>query len=171
MTAIWERWEGEEAEAYAAFRGYLEQIAPRRLSGMHLVLQVALPTLYSWCARYKWAMRAEGFDAHFRKIRDEHLEALMRESAEKIAEKHAESLADLREIVGAELAKHLAQIKSTPRSVMSFSETVRAAETMIKMDRLIRGLETETVKIDMSETSLEDLKELREHAARAIKGE
>lgn len=171
MCSVWERWEGEEPEAYAAFRYYLEQTAPRRINALYLVQTVALPTLYSWAQRYQWARRAEAFDAHFRAVRDAHLEALMKENAESIAEKHAEFLADLREIVGVELAKQLAQIKSTPRSMMSFSEIVRAGDMVIKADRLIRDMTTDNVKLDMRGASIEDLQALREQALRALEGD
>lgn len=171
MVSIWERWEGEEPEAYAAFRYYLEQVAPRRLNALHLVQHVALPTLYGWAQRYQWSRRAEAFDLHFRSVRDEHLEKLMRESAERVAEKHMAALADMREIVGAELAKHLAQIQSSPRSMLSFAEVVRATETVIKADRLIRGLETDNLSIEFGNASLEDLKDLRDRALRVMKPE
>lgn len=171
MCSIWERWEGEEETAYAAFRYYLELTAPRRINSLYLVQTVALPTLYTWAARYQWQRRAEAFDAHFRQVRDEHLEALLKEDAKQIAQKHAELLADWRDIVGIELAKHLAQIKSTPRSMLSFAEIVRAGDMVIKADRLIRDLATDVVQLDMGEASLEQLKELREQAMRVIKGE
>lgn len=171
MCSIWERWEGEEESAYAAFRYYLEQTAPRRINSLYLVQTVALPTLYTWASRYQWARRSEAFDAHFRHLRDSHFEALLKEDAVKIAEKHAEFLGDLREIVGVELAKQLSQIKSTPRSMLSFSEIVRAGDIVIKADRLIRDLATDVVQVDMGEASLEQLKALREQALRVIKGE
>lgn len=166
MCSIWERWEGEEEAAYGSFRYYLEQTHPRRINSLYLVQTIALPTLLSWAQRYQWVRRAEAFDAHFRSIRDEHLEALMKEHAESIAQKHAETLADIREIVGIELAKNLARVKSSPGTLMTFSEVIKACDMVIKADRLIRDMSTDKVQIDLTNASIEDLQRLRDETLR-----
>lgn len=171
MSQIWKQWEGEPVAAYNAFRYYLELRSPRRLNGLSMSLSVNVNTIYDWAKRYSWVTRASAFDCYFKELRDSHLEALLKEQAEEIAKKHVEMLSDLREIVGIELSKHLAQIRSTPRSMMSFSEIVRAGETVIKADRLIRDMSTEAVSVDMTNVSLDVLQSLRDQAKAALKGD
>lgn len=60
---IWERWEGEPADAYAAFKHYLEQgRGKRQVRAVNIDLGLKPHSNYYYSEKYQWVERATAYD-------------------------------------------------------------------------------------------------------------
>lgn len=159
----WERQANESEEAWLSFRAYRDMHPSERLikrAGVHRVT-----TLSKWYRDHNWDDRVKAYDAHFDKLSVEERERIYARAAKEIATDHMMILADMREFLFGEWRKYVEASRSTEMHGLAKPETlVRMAETVVKLDRLVRGESTENVntktEIDTSKLSLDELRTL-----------
>ncbi len=164
LPEVWERQASEPEEAWIAFKCYREMAPDERL--LKRAATARMLTLSKWYRDFNWADRCRAYDAKFDKMRIEERERIYRRAAREIAIDHMVMLADTRELYTREFAKLLsASRESEMHGLIKPDTLVRMAETMVKLDRLVRGETTENVgstEMDLGQLSIEEIRTLNE---------
>lgn len=168
----WERQAAESDEAWLAFRAYRDMPPDERLLKRAAVVRMS--TLSKWYRDHNWADRCTAYDAKFDKLRVEERERMYRRTAREVAIDHMVMLADTRELYTREFQKLLEASRQSEMHGLIKPETlVRMAETMVKLDRLVRGESTEHVatstEMDLSKLSIDEIRTLHELLGKAEK--
>lgn len=156
MSELWDRQDGETDEAFRAFVYYRDMPMPRRVDawGQYGVAQV-----FRWHKEWAWNIRARAYDNHLSSFAVRCKEAEIAKSSKTIAEEHMAILADLRNVLQQEVAKLVEQSTSSAGGpVMRTGDMVRMLDSVVKLDRLVRGESTEKIEtVDLSHMSDEEL--------------
>lgn len=169
----WTRRKNEDEAAWKAFVSYREQRSPRRTQYVTVDgMQVSPGDIATWAKKYDWLTRAADYDAHLDTVFLAEREAALKIGAQTAAAEHLQILASMREVLGREMAKWNAASRDAGVTVMKPGELQKYAETVVKLERLVRGQSTETVETvyDFSKLTTEEIKtllELTEKAAMA----
>src|SRR5215831_2111214 len=83
ITSLWERLPNETAQAYAAWRAYLEMEAPRSLRRLAQDLHRSVTLLNGWSSRWRWQRRLEAYLADQEERRLHELERDIRTATDR----------------------------------------------------------------------------------------
>jgi len=140
----WDRRPRETEEAYAAFRGWLEQAPHRNVADLKRELGVSLSLLWRWHKRHGWKDRALAFDremarereADLRKQRHQVLERQLRRAEE------ADAIGRLLLRRGVPRDPHSGEVHGIDESALRCSERLLRLATDIE-SRCLAGTEPE----------------------------
>lgn len=165
-----ERQPDESDGSWAGFQVYRDMGPSRSLAAVSTKIGTPLSTLKSASATHAWRTRAQDWDRHIDRVRTNALET---EEAAR-ARMSLDTVNLLSATVVRELSKLLAEAQEMPHSVMKANTLCRAAETCVKLQRLIDGSPTERVEVgggvDYSALSDSDLETLEKIARKAAGG-
>lgn len=114
-----------------------------------------------WIRAFFWRERVTEYDKYLDAGRVEVIEQTYRETAREVAAKHRQMLEDARSVAMTELAKLKERVGNTAFEVVKPSDLTKLVDTIVKLDRLIRGETTESVQLtDMSKLSDEELDQI-----------
>lgn len=137
---------------------------PRRLDRIRVPGQISKPLqqLLEWHGAGCWADRAAAWDSHLDALRQAEQEAAVRQSAQDIQAQHIQIIKEARELALDQLGKMQAAALEGDSHFMKPNELTRLIESVVKLDRLVRGESTENTKeqVDMSSLSLDELRAL-----------
>ncbi len=156
----WERGEGEMAKAYDAFREYRDLGASRSLLKVAEKLGKSLRHLKKWSTNHEWPSRALAYDEHIEKKRQGVYETKLGE----VNAAHLDMARSARESVMVPLRALLrriekvredgpgaaAEVENIPiEKLLSIARPyVKLALEVIRMERLLYGLPTQTIKTE-----------------------
>lgn len=159
----WERQPGEPDDCFNAFRYYRDMPMPRQ--ALRASPMVGTNTLWQWCNKWSWIARASQYDDHISDLAIAEREALVKQSARDIQVQHMGILQGARELLEREVAKYLAISREAKGpSLLKPAELSKLLDSVVKLDRLVRGETTENVAPteDLSNLSVDDLRVMRE---------
>lgn len=161
-TIPWSRLDSDTDESWEAFVKFRDMKAPRRLSYLH-----GYPTgqLSEWYRKHNWRERAAAWDGHMDLILLQEREDFLRQSAKDLNAEHLAILHSTRQLVQRELDKFVAaSLESDAVGMISPGALSHLIDGAVKLGRLVVGESTENVASDMdlSQLSVEELKQLRE---------
>jgi hypothetical protein len=156
----WERQAAESEEAWLAFRCYRDMPPDERMLRRSANRETAV--LSKWNRDHNWADRVKAYDAHFDALSVEERRRIYKRKAEELAIDHMIVLADMRDLATREFAKFNQVSRETEVETMKPRDVIRLAETVVKLDRLVRGETTENVgtSVDTSKLSLAEMETL-----------
>ena len=168
----WKRQKDESAEAYLAFRTFLELGVERtvveayRQAKGKLEAKQAPGVWNSWVQKFEWFQRARDYDAHLQVIADLAVEQATAQEAEKWAKRQTTIREDGWNLYLALKAKAELMLRfPVQRTKVNGTETIvepadwnfntaaRMADTALKLGRLTAELSTENLDIDVSKLS------------------
>lgn len=164
----WSRQPGESETEYAKFEEYMNQTKPRVLrrpgNGGHIELQRTF-------RERKWAERVEALDVWMQSVLDYEMEGFLKETAKARAARHLAFLHDALSLVEMEFARLRARAEAGNHDgVIKPADLIRLSELVVKLRRLEFGESTENVgpavTVDLSKMSLEELRTMKELAAK-----
>lgn len=164
MGHPWERLPDEDEVAWAAFKAYRDQPAPRNIRRAAAATDgVTVAACVDAYGRWSWKERCAAWDAYTDKIvLEERLEYLKQTTRERTAE-HLVLLKDARELVACELRKLVAWSERTPETpIMQAGQVSKMLDVTVKLERLVSGESTENshnkTEIDFSGLSPDELR-------------
>ena len=145
----WERQSYDTEESWPIFLVYRDQTPPRRGLLVTIKGRPVDPIKVSrWFREHYWEARCAEYDRHLDAIRIGEREALLRQSSAEVAAEHMGILAYGRDIIRREFEKLAATVHESAGEVVRPRDLIRLAETVVKLDRLVRGESTEAVAVD-----------------------
>lgn len=156
---LWERQEGESAQAFQAFAEYRNMGAERSLAKVAQKLGKSKPLMERWSSRWHWGIRVDAWD-------DEMDKCSCRELKKGITEMRKNHAG----IAKAMLVKALQALQRTPVDEMTPQDIAKMVDVAAKLERISRGEATERTEgkqtiagevslrsIDLSKVSDEEL--------------
>ncbi|MGB9858672.1 MAG: hypothetical protein ACPLQP_01910 [Moorellaceae bacterium] len=141
MAELFERLPGETTKAWAAFQVYRDLGPQRSLGKVREALGKStgyMRVLEEWASKYQWVKRAAAYD--------DYLERKKREAQEKAVVKMAERQAKIALGFQEKIAQRLASLD--PQE-LSPGDLARWFEVAVKVERLARGVPTETYRAEV----------------------
>jgi hypothetical protein len=165
LTPLWLRQACDTDESWDAFKAYRDMAPPRNMARIYVNrVQVPIAKVSSWLRDHNWRDRCRAYDNHMEEILITQREDFLRQKTVEITADWMCALKDAREII----AKELMRLRQTSEEsdgpgLLKPNELVRLMDMVIKYDRLLRGESTEQIdtKVDLSQLSVEDLRELK----------
>lgn len=156
----WERGEGETAKAYEGFRAYRDLGASRSLTRVSEKIGKSLRLLKKWSRNHSWTRRALAYDEYIEKksrgayemkleeVNASHLD--MVRSARESVMVPLRALLKRIERINKEGGGTIAEVENIPMDkLLSLARPyVKLALDVIKMERLLYGLPTQTIKTE-----------------------
>ena len=162
LPELWERQEGESAQAFQAFAVYRDMGAERSLVKVAQKLGKSKALMERWSSRWQWGVRVEAWD-------DEMDKCTCRELQKGIAEMRKNHVG----IAKAMLVKALQALQKIPTDEISPRDVSNMVDVAAKLERISRGEVTERTEgkqtvvgefslgaIDLSRVSDEELSTL-----------
>ena len=156
----WERVEGESAKSFEAFRKYRDMGVSRSLSKVSEEMDKSLRLLKRWSAAHRWVARVDAYDAYMEKKALDVYENKL----EDVNEAHLDMVRSARESVMVPLRALLQRIDKLKESGGLTADEIKDIPTekllgiarpyvkltldVIKMERLLYGLPTQTIKTE-----------------------
>lgn len=156
----WERGEGETAKAYEAFRIYRDMGAERSLSRAAEQIGKSVRLLKKWSSTHGWMRRVHAYDEYI----DRKSQGVYERKLEEVNAAHLDMVRGARESVMVPLSALLKKIERVNRDgAGAIAEVenipidkllgiarpyVKLALDVIKMERLLYGLPTQTIKTE-----------------------
>jgi len=139
MSLIYEQLEEEGARAFAAFVLYRDSGSGRSLEAVSQQTEKNMSLIRRWSSEYSWVARCRAWDMEQDRIRrDAHLK-----SVAEMADRHAKIAMRLQEKVIQRL-KELDPMELSPREISAWIDTA------VKIERLSRGVNTDSVKQEIT---------------------
>jgi len=171
---VWERQEGETAQAFQAFAAYRDMGAERSLAKVAQKVGKSKPLMERWSRRWQWVIRAEAWD--------DEMDRQVRRELEKGITGMRKTHAD---IAHAMLVKALRALQAIPAEEMTPRDISTMVDVAAKLERLSRGevtertegkqtiagkVQTESVRkleaVDLDKLTDEELEQLYETVAK-----
>ncbi len=156
---LWERQEGESAQAFQAFAKYRDMGAERSLAKVAQELGKSKPLMERWSSRWHWGIRADAWD-----------DELDRRSCRELQKGIAEMRKNHVGIAKAMLVKALQALQRIPADELTPQDIAKMVDVAAKLERISRGEATERTEgkqtiagevsfnaIDLSKVSDEEL--------------
>ena len=156
---LWERQDGETAQAFQAFAEYRDMGAERSLAKVAQKLGKSKPLMERWSSRWHWGIRVDAWD-------DEMDRRSCRELQKGIADMRKNHV----DIAKAMLVKALQALQRIPVDEMTPQDIAKMVDVAAKLERISRGEATERTEgtqtiagevsfnaIDLSKVSDEEL--------------
>lgn len=156
----WEKTETETSKAYEGFRVYRDMGPGRSLSQVADELGKSLRLLKKWSSQHSWVKRAEAYDEHM----ERHSQQVVERKLEDLNQAHLDMAKSARESVMVPLNALLKRIEKVNEDGNFSSEDfenipvekliniarpyVKLALDVIKLERLLYGLPTQTIKTE-----------------------
>jgi len=164
QSAPWERQEGEQSAAFAAFVVYRDALPKIGAAKVAQKINKSLSVIEAWCTKYRWKERREAWE--------DELDRISREEFSKgvtaMRKRHIEIATEVLD----EAHKAFERIGD---KAVTLTDIARAVEIAAKLERISRGEATERTEnrteiagevkvsnLDLSALSDEDLKRLDE---------
>jgi hypothetical protein len=165
---LWDKLEGEPHGSWEAFKEYRNlPCGGRSVDKVAETLQKNVSGLRRWSKKWRWAERADAFDAHLESFEIDAIQFARLE-----ASKRRINLADkLLSVAEAQLQRWLDDIDCGIRLDLSPYEVTRIIEIGYKIDRLERGESTDNTAVVIKDQRLTDLsqEQLMERAQCVLK--
>jgi hypothetical protein len=154
----WERREGETARAYEAFSAYRNKGPARSIAKASEVIGKSATVLKKWCAKHEWSKRAAAYDeyveAKTKSALDRKLDEVNAAHLDMVRSARESVMVPLRALLkrieneNRERSETLAEIENIPaEKLLGIARPyVKLALDVIKMERLLYGLPTQTIK-------------------------
>lgn len=69
VAEVWERQDGESAQAYRAFQAFRDAGPGRSLDATRMDVKLSIQMIKRWSGKHDWLSRAAAYDAHLEKVR------------------------------------------------------------------------------------------------------
>lgn len=144
-----ERQPYDTEDSWPVFVTFRDQVPPRRALTIQVRGRNVDPVAVSrWMASHYWLERVAEYDRHLDGIRQGIRERLLAQTTADVTAEYMATLANARDIVTREMAKLAATVSASNGEVLRPRDLIHMADTILKMDRLIRGEATERVATD-----------------------
>ncbi len=159
---LWERQDGESAQAFQAFAEYRDMGPDRSMAKVGQKLGKSTQLMERWSSQWHWTVRADAWD-----------DELDRRSCKELQKGIAEMRKNHVSIAKAMLVKALHALEMIPTDKMTLRDIATTVDVASKLERISRGEATERTEgkqtiagevslnqIDLSSISDEELKTL-----------
>jgi len=129
---LWERQDGESAQAFQAFAAYRDMGAERSLAKAAQKLGKSKALMERWSVRWRWVMRADAWDSE-----------LDRQSRRELEKGITGMRKNHVNIAKAMLVKALKALQKIPEDAMTPKDVASMVDVAAKLERISRGEATE----------------------------
>lgn len=162
IVKAWEQQEKESPEAFEAFALYRDMGSKRSTAKVARELGKSKQLMDRWCGRHKWVDRSGAFDRE----QDRRITEAQMQEVEKMRVRHIQTSMALQGLGATELNKLIAQAKTAKKALLAPKEVMRLLRDGTTMERLNRGepgdiVQTRGEEVDLSELSMDELRELK----------
>lgn len=169
IPEVWERLPTDDEDAWAAFVRYRNQEPPRRLERFGRATQ---QQMFEWFSVHDWHNRVMAWDNHISSVRQREIDGAHGADARAVAARQIHVLNDMLEIVEREIF----ELRETMRErkthgLLRPGDISKWVDLIVKYQRLNAGQATERVDVDLSNLTLEQLRQLGELEQAARGGE
>lgn len=166
MSDLWERQADEPDDAFRAFVYFRDMSLPRKVDAYG---PFSVAQMFRWHKEWAWPIRARAYDNHLSAFAVACKKEEIAKSSKTIADEHIAILSDLRGMLQFEVAKLVEQSTSSAgNTIMRHGDMVKMLDTVVKLDRLVRGESTEKVEtVDLSHMTDEELEAFNELSKKA----
>lgn len=152
----WDRQTGEKPSDYLLFEAFRDQAAPRSMRVLTYEFNIQMGDLFLISLTNKWKERVLAYDAHFQAIVDQERAEILKQTVREVDAEHMRILAAGRELAVREIAKLLSAAKQSTLSTLKPREALALVDSVVKLDRLVRGQTTENIGQDVDYSKLSD---------------
>ncbi len=153
VQLIWERLATEDDHAWDAFKQFRDAVPPRR---QRSVIGHGTCPVSHWYNEHRWVERVDAYDRHMERVAQSEREAQLRQNAKDVSAEHMAMLQSARHVAQRELDKLRESVVRGDGQMMRPTEIIRLLETVVKLDRLVRGESTEAVEVGNKAAKLTD---------------
>jgi hypothetical protein len=146
----------DTGDTFAGFQVFLSLPPPRKLKDVATLLHCSYGSVTRWAADTLWKERALAWDRHCHSLLLDEQEALYRQTAREVAQRHLGITQRMFGVVETELTKLHSESQSSGNTRLTARDITRMADVAIKNERLVRGQATEIVSSDVDLSKLSD---------------